>query len=87
MSEMINATSVERRLRDWGDIEHNQLGEALYAGADAIATLKKLTNEVTAMLGVAEQSMRESAGHTNVAVLIQRRDEARALLARCEETR
>lgn len=55
------------------------------AGREALALLRKLANEVTGMLGLAEHAMREAAGHTNVAVLIQRRDEARALLARCGE--
>lgn len=84
----MSETAVERRLRDEreeGCTCHRC--ESLDAGREALALLKKLTNEVTAMLAMAEQVMRSHAGNTNVTVLIQRRDEARALLARCEGSR
>lgn len=82
----MSETAVERRLREmcadgpgYGvDID------AIDAGREALVTLKKLTNEVTAILALAEHGMRQAAGSTNVAVLKQRHDEARALLARCE---
>ena len=83
----MSETAVERRLREMAEnkaILWPPERDAIAAGREAIATLKKLTNEVTAMLGMAEQVMRSHAGNTNVNVLIQRRDEARALLARCE---
>lgn len=85
----MSETAVERLLDGIASIQRQAVGDgpearAIDAGREAIAALKKLTNEVTAMLAMAEQVMRSHAGNTNVNVLIQRRDEARALLARCE---
>ena len=84
----MSETAVEWRLRemaaDWRQAQFPDKAAADDAGREALALLKKLTNEVTAMLAMAEQVMRSHAGNTNVTVLIQRRDEARALLARCE---
>jgi hypothetical protein len=49
------------------------------------AALVKLTNEASGILGLIEPEMRVAAGHSNVNVLIQRIEEARAAL-RARET-
>lgn len=53
-----------------GDVSHHDMHEAL----------RKLANEVSAILGMAEEEIRAVAGYTNLSVLKQRRDEALAVL-------
>lgn len=49
-----------------------------------VEALRKLQAEVSAILFV-EDALRDAAGHTNVNVLMLRRDEAKAVLARVEQ--
>ena len=66
-------------LANSGRQEQQQIWEQRDA---TVAALTALAHEVTAILGMAEGEMRDVAGNTNVAVLIQRRDEAFAALTK-----
>lgn len=56
----------------------------LTSHADLLAALKGLAVEVSGILGTVEPQLRDAAGNTNVAVLIQRWEEAKAQIARAE---
>jgi hypothetical protein len=57
---------------------------ACNAHDELLAALKHLSVEVSALLGIAERELRDAVGNTNVAVLTQRWQEARAALAKAE---
>ena len=54
--------------------------ERLAGQSDWIAALRKLRNEVSGMLGIAEAEIREIVGNTNVNCLKRRLEEADKLL-------
>jgi hypothetical protein len=86
----IEDTVIERRLVGMNESGHASAADAEFivracnAHDELLAALKKLSVEVSGLLGTIEREMREAAGNTNMAVLTQRWQEARAAIAKAE---
>lgn len=67
-----------------GDVRAEFIVRAVNSHEALVSALKRLANEVGGLVGICELEMRGAAGNTNVNVLMQRLDEARAALALTE---